>query len=264
MRGRNGTWHRYYYCRGHDVLRAHSPEGRCSERNIRADELDNYVLAQVRQVLLDPRQLIAGERAVIAGTPADENELVAAQLRRLDTALDGNERERTRLLDAYQAGLLELDELTRRTATLAARRDQLAEEKTTLTSAAPSSRPRIDCAAAWPASPSRSPARSTTSTSTAVADCCDSWSRRSASPAGASRSTSRSHCPTTHPTTTRPHPALSPTTHRQAICACVPFVIRTWAWCMSRSTVAVAIVLGISSSNPDGWMLELIAIDRFS
>ena len=87
----------------------------------------------MRQVLLDPRPLIAGERAVIAGTPADENELVTAQLRRLDTALDGNERERTRLLDAYQAGLLELDELTTRTATLTARRDQLAQEKTTLT-----------------------------------------------------------------------------------------------------------------------------------
>jgi len=132
MRGRNGTWHRYYYCRGHDVLRAHSPDGRCPERNIRADELDNYVWAQVRQVLLDPRQLIAGERAVIAGTPADESELVTAQLKRLDTALDSNERERTRLPDAYQAGLLELDELTRRTAALTARRDQLAQEKTTL------------------------------------------------------------------------------------------------------------------------------------
>ncbi len=133
MRGRNGTWHRYYYCRGHDVLRARSPEGRCPERNIRADELDTYVWAQVRQVLLDPRQLIAGERAVIAGAPADENELVAAQLRRLDSALDSNERERGRLLDAYQAGLIDLDELTRRTAALTARRDQLAREKTTLT-----------------------------------------------------------------------------------------------------------------------------------
>ena len=45
---------------------------------------------------------------------------------------------------------------------------------------------------------------------------------------------------------------------------CVPFVIRTWAWCSSRSTVAVAMLLGISSSKPDGWMLELIAIERFS
>ena len=44
-----------------------------------------------------------------------------------------NERERARLLDAYQAGLLDLDELTRRTSALTARHDQLAREKETLT-----------------------------------------------------------------------------------------------------------------------------------
>ena len=91
---------------------------------------------------------------MIAGTPADENELVAAQLKRLDSALDSNERERARLLDAYQAGLIELDELTRRTAALTSRRDQLAPEKTRSRSAAPSSRPRTACAAASLASPS--------------------------------------------------------------------------------------------------------------
>ena len=133
MRGRNGTWHRYYYCRGHDPLRTRAGKGRCPERNIRADELDEYVFAQVRQALLDPRQLIAAERAVIAGAPADENELVAAQLKRLDSALQSNERERARLIDAYQAGLLELDELTNRTAAITARRDQLTQEKDTLT-----------------------------------------------------------------------------------------------------------------------------------
>ena len=132
MRGRNGTWHRYYYCRGHDPLRTSAGKGRCPERNIRADELDEYVFAQVRQMLLDPRQLIAGERAVIAGAPADENELVATQLKRLDSGLRSNERERARLIDAYQAGLLELDELTNRAAALTARRDQLTEEKNTL------------------------------------------------------------------------------------------------------------------------------------
>jgi site-specific DNA recombinase len=133
MRGRNGTWHRYYYCRGHDPLRARSGMDRCPERNIRADELDEYVFAQVRQALLDHRQLLAAERAVIAGTPADENELVAAQLKRLDNAIQSNERERGRLLDAYQAGLLELDELTNRTATITARREQLTQEKNVLT-----------------------------------------------------------------------------------------------------------------------------------
>jgi site-specific DNA recombinase len=76
MRGRNATIHRYYHCPNHDVLRAGSDDRRCPERNIRANELDQYVFAQVRHALLDPQQLVAAERAVIAGAP-DENELVA-------------------------------------------------------------------------------------------------------------------------------------------------------------------------------------------
>jgi site-specific DNA recombinase len=133
MRGRNGTHHRYYYCRNHDILRAGGEQHRCPERNIRANELDDYVFQQVRQALLDPRQLIAGERAVITSTPLDENELIANQLTRLSSALQATERERTRLLDAYQAELLDLDELTRRTAKLTTRRHQLTREKDTLT-----------------------------------------------------------------------------------------------------------------------------------
>ena len=132
MRGRNGTFHRYYHCPNHDVLRAGSEDRRCPERNIRANELDQYVFEQVRQALLDPQQLLAAERAVIAGAP-DENQLVATQLGRLDSAIDAKARERTRLLDAYQAGLIELDELTRRTATITARREQLTQEKDALT-----------------------------------------------------------------------------------------------------------------------------------
>ena len=131
MRGRNGI-HRYYHCPNHDVVRAGSDDRRCPERNIRANELDQYVFEQVRQALLDPQQLIAAERAVIAGAP-DENQLVATQLKRLGTAIDANERERARLLDAYQASLLELDELTRRTAALTARRERLLQEKHALT-----------------------------------------------------------------------------------------------------------------------------------
>src|SRR5947207_11062940 len=43
-----------------------------------------------------------------------------------------------------------------------------------------------------------------------------------------------------------------------------PLVWQTWAWCSSRSTVAVARVLGISSSNAAGCRFELIATERFS
>jgi site-specific DNA recombinase len=124
--------YRYYECRNHDLLRAGSPGRLCPERNIRANELDLYVFEQVRQALLDPQQLLAGEHAVLAGAP-DENELVAAQLKRLDSAIDAKERERARLLDAYQAGLMELGELTRRTAALTARRSELVRDKDTLT-----------------------------------------------------------------------------------------------------------------------------------
>ena len=205
MRGRKDTFHRYYHCPNHDVLRAGSDDRRCPERNIRANELDQYVFEQVRQALLDPQQLIAAERALIAGAP-DQNELVATQLKRLDTAIDANGRERTRLLDAYQAGLIELGELTRRTATLTARRDQLTKRRTRSPSAAPSLPPRTGSAAGSPASPSASPRHWTSSTSKAASDCYDSSSRRCASPAGGSRSTSRSPSPTNHhPTSTDPN-----------------------------------------------------------
>jgi site-specific DNA recombinase len=133
MRGRNGVFHRYYYCRNHDILRAGGEHLRCPERNIRADELDAYVFAQVRRALLEPAQLLAGERAVITATPPDDDEIIGAQLAALERKRDQAERERGRLLDAYQAALLDLDELTRRTAALAARRDQLAAEHAELT-----------------------------------------------------------------------------------------------------------------------------------
>ena len=133
MRGRNGTHHRYYYCRNHDILRAGGEHLRCPERNIRADELDAYVFDQIRQALLQPAQLIAGERAVITATPPNDDELIATQLATLQRKLDQAQTERGRLLDAYQAALLNLDELTRRTAALTARRDQHAAEHAELT-----------------------------------------------------------------------------------------------------------------------------------
>jgi hypothetical protein len=43
-----------------------------------------------------------------------------------------------------------------------------------------------------------------------------------------------------------------------------PWVTTMWAWCRSRSTVAVARVLGISSSRPEGCRLELTARERRS
>jgi site-specific DNA recombinase len=133
MRGRNGTFHRYYYRRNHDILRAGGEHLRCPERNIRADDLDAYVFTQVRRALLEPSQLIAGEHAVITTIPPNDDDLIGTQFAALERKLEQTELERGRLLDAYQAALLDLDELTRRTATLTARRDRLAAEHADLT-----------------------------------------------------------------------------------------------------------------------------------
>jgi site-specific DNA recombinase len=139
MRGRNGTWHRYYYCRNHDPLRAGGQEHRCPERNIRADALDAFVFDHIRAALTQPDLLLAGEQAVTLHTPIPDDELLAAELSRLDRKIDAAEAERRRLVDLYQAGLVELPELQRRAGEVAARqrelqnrRGRLANERTAL------------------------------------------------------------------------------------------------------------------------------------
>ena len=61
MRGRNGTWHRYYHCRNHDPIRAGGESRRCPERNIRADALDTFVFDHIRTAITRPRPT-AGRR----------------------------------------------------------------------------------------------------------------------------------------------------------------------------------------------------------
>ena len=132
MKGRNGTFHRYYYCRNHDPLRAGGEERRCRERNIRADALDTFVFDQVREALLRPEVLLAGESAVTARVPAPDDELLGAQLARLDRRAESAEAERRRLVDLYQAGLIELVELQRRAKELDARSHSIDSQRQAL------------------------------------------------------------------------------------------------------------------------------------
>ncbi|HCT79723.1 MAG TPA: hypothetical protein DGT23_24795, partial [Micromonosporaceae bacterium] len=133
MRGRNGTWHRYYYCHNHDPIKAGGTDRRCPERNIRADALDTFVFDQVRAALLRPDVLLAGEQAVLAHTPAPDDELLAAELARLDRKLDHVAAERHRLADLYQAGLLQLTDLQRRATDIEHRQRDLRQKREALT-----------------------------------------------------------------------------------------------------------------------------------
>jgi len=132
MRGRNGTVHRYYWCANHDTVRARGEHRRCPERNIRADALDAFVFEQVRAALLQPDVLLAGESAVTGRRPMPDDELLTAELARLERKLASAEAERRRLADLYQAGLVEVTDLTRRACELDDRRAQLTEQRTAL------------------------------------------------------------------------------------------------------------------------------------
>ena len=132
MRGRNGTWHRYYYCRNHDPLRAGGEEHRCPERNIRADALDEFVFDHVRAALTEPALLLAGEQAVALAQPIPDDELLATELARLDRKIDSANAERRRLVDLFQAGLIEMPELQRRSREVAARHDELTTKRIAL------------------------------------------------------------------------------------------------------------------------------------
>ena len=128
--------HNYYYsCAYHDPLKAGGPDNRCTERQIRADELDAFVFEEVRAALLHPEQLTAGEAAVASRQPLADDELLNAQLERLERQLAAVEAERRRLVDCYQAGLIDLPELTKRSGDVKSRSAKLSSQREQLVSA---------------------------------------------------------------------------------------------------------------------------------
>ena len=132
MRGRNGTFHRYYYCHNHDPLRAGGEHRRCPERNIRADELDTFVFEQVRETLLRPEVLLAGEHALSARREPVADELLQAQLAKLQRKSDAANAEKRRLVDLYQAALIDRDELLRRSKEVQDRKQNVEQQRDAL------------------------------------------------------------------------------------------------------------------------------------
>jgi hypothetical protein len=117
------------YCRNHDPLRAGGEDRRCPERNIRADALDEFVYDHVRAALTEPALLLAGEQAVTLTQPIPDDELLAAELARLHRKIDSAAAERRRLVDLFQAGLIDMPELQRRSREVA-RPSQRADHQT--------------------------------------------------------------------------------------------------------------------------------------
>ena len=125
MRGRNSTFHHYYYCAGHDVLCARRTVGRCPQRNLRADELDDLVWGEVRRHLEHPALIREGYARLQAQVASPQDDGLADDLRALQKQLTELDREEHRLLDAYQAGLVDLDQLRQRQERLRQRRTHI-------------------------------------------------------------------------------------------------------------------------------------------
>jgi len=123
---------RYYSCPYHDAVKAGGPEKRCTERRVRADELDAFVFDQVRAILLRPDVLLAGEKAIVGREPAPDDELLDTQLDRLARRVEEATAERRRITDLYQAGHIDMKELDRRATELDSRRRQLETQQNEL------------------------------------------------------------------------------------------------------------------------------------
>ncbi|MGH9010004.1 MAG: recombinase family protein, partial [Acidimicrobiia bacterium] len=132
MTSSSGKVNRYYSCAYHDPVLAGGPERVCKERRIRADELDSFVYDKIRDVLLRPDVLLAGE-AALAGRQAPDDELLDTQLKRLARRIEQADAERRRLADLYQAGIIDIGELRRRGSEVTARKATLEVEEAELT-----------------------------------------------------------------------------------------------------------------------------------
>ena len=86
----------------------------------------------IRAAITRPDQLLAGEQAVTLHTPIPDDELLAAELARLDRKIDAADAERRRLVDLYQGGFIELPDMQRRAAEVSSRRKELQHKRTSL------------------------------------------------------------------------------------------------------------------------------------
>ncbi len=106
----HGGRHRYYWCCGTDAQYIRPRRCYCPHPTTAAAKLDELVWSDVVSLLQDPQLLLAAWREQhqlpLNGT------LAAEQIKTLTRRIRDAERQKQRLLDAYQHEALELEELT--------------------------------------------------------------------------------------------------------------------------------------------------------
>jgi site-specific DNA recombinase len=123
---------RYYVCNRRRSLEAGGPDRACPQPSTRAEELDSLVWEQVRQALLQPEILVKGQAVVGARAGRPDDELLNAQLERLDRRSQQTDNERRRVLDLYQMQPIELADFKTRHQEVISRHRQFERERETL------------------------------------------------------------------------------------------------------------------------------------
>ena len=114
---------RYYRCGGKDCVRTSRAQP-CPRACVDGETLDQAVWGHVHDLLADPDRLTAQFRHFVADADRTASREQEPE-RRLMARLDGLRRADARLLDAYQAEVISLAELTERRQQLAAQRRRL-------------------------------------------------------------------------------------------------------------------------------------------
>jgi hypothetical protein len=110
-------WYRYYLCtRRHPYAQQDGTLQRCTNKAVRGEGVDDVVWTTVRDLLVNDHSLAEQLRSWLERTTADAT---ASERTRLATGrLNELKHQRGRLIDAYQSGVLDLEEFRKRKTTV--------------------------------------------------------------------------------------------------------------------------------------------------
>jgi site-specific DNA recombinase len=121
----SGHHQRTYQCAGKDSILS-AREAPCPRACVKADDIETVVWDHVVNLLSNPDQLLAQFQRFTSETDVSRDNMAERQL---DARLDRLERTDRRLLDAYQAEALSLEELSERRQHIAEQRRSLEQQQ---------------------------------------------------------------------------------------------------------------------------------------
>jgi site-specific DNA recombinase len=112
----NPDSYRYYWCRGTDSHHIEPARSWCPHPTISAPELDALVWSDVVSLLGDPALVLSAWRE--QNMIDHREDLSAEEVERLQRQMYDAKKQKARILDAYEKGVIELEELVSRRSTI--------------------------------------------------------------------------------------------------------------------------------------------------